>query len=737
MDNKSSRHIPVQERTVHERRKRQREIALAGVGIFLIVILTWIELRLLGLNSYLFFALFNVNLILLILVLFLVLRNVIKLILDRRRRVLGSGLRSKLVLIFVTLSMVPTFIMFVLSTWFVQTSVDYWFQAQVETTMEQALGVGQDFYAAAESDLELKAQGIIEHLRARKLDFKAKGAEEVLRQKSREYRLTLSGVLTGTMQQRSWQASPVWEEVWPEIKAQIPFNDLAQDSRYWATLWPHPSSDLVIGVIPVDAAGSAFLVVGEEVGPGILDRLEQIAMGVGEYKQLRSLKYPLKMTLYMVLGLMTMLIFLGATWFGFRLARELSAPIQALAAGTQRIAKGDLSVRLVDESRDELGLLVQSFNSMAEDLEQSRTHLTRANRQLEDQYQALIAKNHYVQAILENITAGVVSLDRAGRITTMNRAAEAILGLEAGALVGESALDLMGPDHRGLVQEVSQLLRSSPGSQWQRRLDLEVRGETVKLLVNAVALMDSEGGDSGIVAVFENISELEKMQRLDAWKEVARRIAHEIKNPLTPIKLSAERLERKFGPMVTDPVFTQCTGLIVKQVEHLQEMVREFSSFAKLPEVTLVPDRIEPLLREAVSVFSGSHSSIRWVLRTEDVPRVMLDREAMGRAIYNILLNAAEVLSDQDDGRVEAVLYARKRKGRVYIEISDNGSGIKPEEQSRMFEPYYSTKRSGTGLGLTIVKSIVSDHHGHIRVKPNEPAGTTFVIELPAARSEA
>jgi two-component system nitrogen regulation sensor histidine kinase NtrY len=708
---KSSRHIPVQERTAHERRKRQREITLAFVGIFLIVILTWIELRLLGLNSYLFFALFNVNLILLILVLFLVLRNVIKLILDRRRRVLGSGLRSKLVLIFVTLSMVPTFIMFVLSTWFVQTSVDYWFQAQVETSMDQALSVGQDFYAAAESGLEIKALGILAHLRERKLDFNAKGADAALRQKSREYRLNLSGV--------------------------IPFAELGKDFKYWATLWPHPDSDLVVGVMSVDEAGSAFLVVGAEVGPGFLDRLEQIAQGVGEYKQLRSLKYPLKMTLYMVLGLMTMLIFLGATWFGFRLARELSAPIQALAAGTQRIAQGDLSVRLVDESRDELGLLVQSFNSMAEDLEQSRAHLTRANLQLEEQYQTLIAKNHYVQAILENITAGVVSLDRSGRITTMNRAAEAILGLEAGALIGESALDLMGPAHRGLVQEVSQLLRSSPGSQWQRRLDLEARGETIKLLVNAVALMDSEGGDSGIVAVFENISELEKMQRLDAWKEVARRIAHEIKNPLTPIKLSAERLERKFGPVVADPVFTQCTGLIVKQVEHLQEMVREFSSFAKLPEVMLTAGRIEPLLQESISVFSNSHASIRWVLRTEEVPLVMLDREAMGRAIYNILLNAAEVLADQEDGRVETVLYARKRKGRIYIEISDNGPGIKPEEQSRMFEPYYSTKRSGTGLGLAIVKSIISDHHGHIRVKPNEPAGTTFVIELPAARSEA
>lgn len=736
MDN-PSRIIPVKERPAQERRKRQREITLAVVAIFIIVILTWIELRLLGVNSYLFFALFNVNLILLILVLFLVLRNVIKLILDRRRRVLGSGLRARLVLVFVTLSMVPTFIMFILSMWFVQTSVDYWFQSQVETSMDHALEVGQDFYAAAESGLEDKARGILGHLRERRIAWNAGGAEEAVRAKGREYRLSLVGFVTPTLQERGWQAAPVWGEVWGKVRAEVPWSELGQRPAYWATLWPHPQSDLVVGVLPVDDAASAYLVVGAEVGRGFLERLELIAKGVGEYKQLRSLKLPLKMTLYMVLGLMTLLIFLGATWFGFRLAREISAPVQALAAGTQRIARGDLSVRLMDDSRDELGLLVQSFNSMAEDLEQSRQGLTEANRRLQEQYQALIAKNHYVQAILDNITSGVVSIDRAGRVTTMNSAAEAILGLEGGGLIGKSALDLLGPEHRGLVQEVSQLLMSSPGSQWQRRLDLEVGGETVKLLVNAVALMDSEGDDSGIVAVFENISELEKMQRLDAWKEVARRIAHEIKNPLTPIKLSAERLERKFGQTVSDPVFGQCTGLIVRQVEHLQEMVREFSAFAKMPEVVLARGQVEPILREAVSVFADSHTAIRWTVRTEDVPPVMLDREALGRALANILLNAAEVLAGRGDGRVDAVLYVRKRKGRVYIEISDNGPGIKPEEQSRMFEPYYSTKRSGTGLGLTIVKSIVSDHHGHIRVKPNEPAGTTFVIELPAARSEA
>ncbi|NLW81585.1 MAG: PAS domain-containing protein [Desulfovibrionales bacterium] len=735
MDN-SSRFIPAQQRTILERRKRRREILLALVGIGLIIILTWIELRLLGLNSYLFFALFNVNLILLILVLFLVLRNLVKLLLDRRRRVLGSGLRARLVLVFTTLSLVPTLIMFVLSLWLVQTSVDYWFQSQIETTMNQALTVGQDFYASAESTLERKARGVLNQVRDLRLGWAGKGVDDVFAAKGKEYGLSLTGLVTASLQERNWRAEPPWMEVWPQIRDKVPWAELVRSPKYWATLWPHQPSDLVVGVMPVDREGTAFLVLGSEVGPGFLDRLEQIAQGVGEYKQLRTLKYPLKMTLYMVLGLMTMVIFLGATWIGFRLAKEISEPVQALAAGTQRIAKGDLSVRLMDESKDELGLLVQSFNSMAEDLEESRSRLTLANRQMEEQYQAIIAKNHYVQAILENITAGVVSLDRAGLITTMNRAAEGILGVESGALIGRSALDLLGPDHRGLVEDVRTLLQGSPGSQWQRRLELQVNGETVKLLVNVVALMDTEGSESGIVAVFENITELEKMQRLDAWKEVARRIAHEIKNPLTPIKLSAERLERKFGTTLQDPIFSQCTGLIVKQVEHLQAMVQEFSAFAKLPEVILTPQPVEPLLREAIAVFSETHTSIRWTVRTEPVPPIMLDREAMKRVFYNILLNAAEVLAGQEEARVDTVLYARKRKGRIYIEISDNGPGIKPEEQARMFEPYYSTKRGGTGLGLTIVKSVVTDHHGHVRVKPHSPGGTTFVIELPAARRE-
>ncbi|GAB1409870.1 ATP-binding protein [Desulfovibrionales bacterium] len=735
MDN--GRGIPAHLRSARERKKRQREIVLAGVGVVLIFLLTWIELRLLGVSSYLFFALFNVNLILLILVLFLVLRNVIKLFLERRRRIVGSGLRARLVGVFVTLSLVPTLIMFLISLWFVRTSVDYWFQAQVETSMDQALSIGQDFYAAAEDVLEVHTKGIVAQLQAVRVVQGNRALETLLRNKKNEYGLTLAGLYSPSRQVLAWQADPAWEKIWPEVRETIPWDDIDASNEYWATLWTGKKEDVVVGVVPVHAQGAGYVITGAVVGRDILVRLEQIAQGVREYKQLRTLKYPVKMTLYMVLGLMTLLILLGATWFGFRLAKELTRPVQALAAGTQRIARGDLSVRLVDDSQDELGLLVQSFNTMAADLEHSQNKLTQAKQSLEEQNRELASRNQYVQAILENITAGVVSLDRSGRIATMNKAAEAIVGVEAAQLLGQPVLEVLGPAHQTLVEEISQLLYSSPGFQWQRRIDLELHGQPLKLLVNIVALMNADGQQSGMVAVFENISELEKMQRLDAWKEVARRIAHEIKNPLTPIKLSAERLERKFADAITDPIFRQCTGLIVKQVEHLQEMVHEFSAFAKLPEVALTRGDLVPLLHETVSIFSSSHTHIQWRLRTEPEAWTMLDQEAMKRVFFNIFLNAAEVLGEQHGGRVEVELYTRRRKGRIYVEIRDNGPGIKPEEQTRMFEPYYSTKRGGSGLGLAIVKSIIADHHGHVRVKAHEPGGTTFILELPSARSEA
>ena len=237
---------------------------------------------------------------------------------------------------------------------------------------------------------------------------------------------------------------------------------------------------------------------------------------------------------------------------------------------------------------------------------------------------------------------------------------------------------------------------------------------------------------AGLVAVFEDVTELEKTQRLSAWREVARRIAHEIKNPLTPIKLSAQRLEKRFGPQVADPVFSQCTAVIVRHVEHMQRMVEEFSAFAKLPEITPRPGLLAPLIEEVAALFTHSHGRIEWRLNVKDpLPRFSFDEEAMRRVLINLLTNASEALRDQEGGRVEVAAAYDGRQGVIRLEVADNGPGLPPAERHRLFEPYFSRKEGGAGLGLTIVKSVVSDHRGFVRALPNSPRGARFVVELP------
>ncbi len=722
-----------------EKRRRLREVYIALAAVGLMGLLTWIELHFFGVESSLFLAFFNVNLILLLLVLFLVVRNVFKLVIERRRKVLGSKLRTRLVMTFIALSIVPTILMFFIAVRFVHTSVDYWFQEQVGQSMQQSLEVGQVFYASVKQGLEVRSEITLDQIRSQQYLWGGPGMSNFLENKKEiEHDLSLMGIVTPSLGQQNWFADEEWETYWPEIRQSVPWDELLENPEYWTGMWPsEESGDLVVGIMPVDQARTGFLVMGQTLEPGLLSRLDGIVQGIEEYRKMETIKNPMKTALYTILGIITLLIIFGSTWFGFKLSREISAPVQALAEGTERIARGDLGVRLQDQADDELGLLVQSFNKMARDLEKSQNSLTRANMRLASQNQELESRGRYMHAVLDNITAGVISIDHEGRITTVNKAAEYILGIDSRKVLGQYPLDLVGGDYSSLIHEVLNQLHDLPESQWQRQLDLEVKGRIVKILVNAVILRGDQGDDYGIVAVFEDITELEKMQRLAAWREVARRIAHEIKNPLTPIKLSAQRLEKKFASMVSDPSFEQSTQLIIRQVENLQQMVREFSTFAKLPEVRPRPDCLDSLAQEGVSMFEQSHRHINWELTiAPDIPEFSFDREAMKRVFLNIFLNAAEAIDKKSDGRVCVDMDYDAQLNRVFVQVADNGPGLSSEERARLFEPYYSSKKEGTGLGLAIAKSIVSDHGGYVRVKSNQPRGTVFVIELPARNPE-
>ena len=335
-----------------------------------------------------------------------------------------------------------------------------------------------------------------------------------------------------------------------------------------------------------------------------------------------------------------------------------------------------------------------------------------------------------------------MSLDREGRITMANKAACSILATPPRNLVGHFLPALLPADMAGDARAMFSRFQLRPLSRWQREITLTIGGQTRRILVNAVGLITPEGQSRGIVAVFNDVSEQERMQRVAAWREVARRIAHEIKNPLTPIKLSAQRLQRKFGDSTDDPVFGQSTSLIVREVEALQEMVQEFSAFAKLPEVNPAPGDILPLLRETTELFRTSHPHITWECSLPDaLPVLPLDKQALHRVFMNIFANATEAVADRGDNaapdndapapviRVRAA--ADQELGLVRIDIEDNGRGLSDVEHSRLFEPYFSQKKDGTGLGLTIVKSIINDHKGYVRAGVSPLGGAGIIIDLP------
>lgn len=714
------------------RNRTRRELLFALVLFLLLIILGWIQLQFLGVHSYLFLAVFNLNLILLLLVLFLVVRNGVKLFLDRRRNVKGSRLRAKLVKAFILLSIMPTILMFIVAVNFVQTSVDYWFRTQVDDSMDMALEVGKDVYSQIQNRLDRQGGFIIEQIRERGYLWGAQGMDNYLQQKAQEYDLSLIGVLTPDLRQQNWHAEPQWQNAWPRMQRRANWQELNENPQSWSSMLQGQTRDHIVKVLPVDEAQTGFLVLGRSFEEGILSKLDSIVEGVSEYQQLQSLRNPLKNTFYMVLAAMTLLIVFGAMWFGFRLAKEISAPIQALSLGTQRISHGDLGVRLEDPSSDELGMLVQSFNNMAGELEESQKSLSRANEDLARQNRELEQRRSYMEAVLNNITSGVVSLDTEDRILSLNRAAEAILDIEEESLRGLNPREIELWQYREFFRRVLSRFRDSSQRQWQNQMDVSLPHGERKLLVSLVDMSSNQGEITGSILVFEDVTELDRMQRMAAWREVARRIAHEIKNPLTPIKLSAQRLDRKFGPRVEDSSFSESISLIVRQVEHMQQMVQEFSAFAKLPELALEYNELLPVLQEAVELFKHSHPHIQWSLHADNsLPGFRFDRSALKQVLINLLSNACEVLKEEFEPRVEISAGYDSERSSVWIAVEDNGPGLDPEERDRLFEPYFSRKRAHAGLGLSIVQSIVEDHQGTIKAERSSEGGMVFKMEIP------
>jgi len=706
-----------------EKKKRKRETLLIFILIPIIGFLIYIEsksfnpdFQLRITNTFLFFILANLNIILLILFVFLVTRNFVKLIAERKRGIVGSRIRTKLVLLFVGLSLLPTMVLFGVAAKFVFSSFNYWFNIKVEQAINQTLEIGHIYYKQASDDLihysKLFQRGFIND---GELVFDNVSLSK-LRPKLKEYNLDLLQVYNYKLQPLvSLTRKPVEQNL--DLK-----NDLAEPLKTRepvALVKSLPYGDLAYTITPLEKGRLwGFLVVGRLIPPHLVKKLEAIRKNSEDYKQLFLFVNPLKWSLFIIFSVITLLVIFVATWVGFRIAKVITIPIQALAGATQEVAKGNLDVNVEVEASDEVKMLVDSFNKMVTDLRM-------AYGRLQEQKLEIERRHKYTKTILENIRTGVISTSASGYIITVNPAVEEILGVKTGNLVGRPFQDLaeIFPEFKEFSQIISEKL--------EKQIKLKINGKLLTLVVSTTLLKDKQGQPLGAVFVFEDITQLEKIQRMAAWREVARRIAHEIKNPLTPIQLSAQRLRRRYlNQFQGESVFDECTQMIVKQVEGLKKMVNEFSNLARLPEVNLTLNNLAEVIEEALAVYRSAHLHITFELnQITSVPKFLFDREQIKRALLNLLDNAVASIGDQ--GKIEVAISHDSAFKIVRIEVKDTGQGIPDELKPRLFEPYFSTKRSGTGLGLTIVHTIISDHQGFIRVKNNYPQGSIFVIELP------
>lgn len=713
-----------------ERRRRRRESWLIVFAAVVFCVLAWWEVSHdpsaqsgpLS-NNVVSFLLINVNLLLLILLVFLVTRNVVKLVWERRRGIFGSRLRTRLVTAFVGLTLAPSILLFLVAQGFLQAAFESWFHSRVESALQGSVGIAQSYYQFAANNAFRCAREIARQ--GRVLGLWAPGKEGELQQwlevKRQEYALA-SVELWDRNRRGLARADAPDAPGLPGVSAEaartvIGGNDFAETHR-WGR------GDVVRVGVPVESGGQVIGVVwvAYVVPRSVADTVRSIARSYEEYRQLNVMRQPIKNSYVLTLALLTLVLIFSATWFGIRQARNITRPLLQLAEGTREIAKGNWGYRIEPAADEEIAVLVESFNQMTEALEKTNLEL--------------IERRNYVENLLANIAAGVVSIDDGGQVSSMNPAAERMLGLRFSEVAGQRAEEVFAGNRWVALLEVIAEAQEHPLRDVQRQLQFVTGESPVTALVTVRSLRDGHGRARGVMLFFEDVTHLLRVQRMEAWREVARRLAHEIKNPLTPIQLSAQRLQKRLASTLPESdraTFEECIRVIVQQVEEVKGLVSEFSRFARLPAVHLEPGNLNALVEEPLVLFRQAHPEVTFDFVADPfLPAVDMDRESLKRALVNMLDNAvAACAAAGGEHKVTVTTLWLGEMQTVRLEIADTGCGMSAEVKARLFEPYFSTKKDGTGLGLAIVSSILAEHQAYIRVFDNVPRGSRFVVDFP------
>ncbi|MEC4888492.1 MAG: ATP-binding protein [Nitrospira sp.] len=683
--------------------------------------------------------LLNLDLIGFVVLSLLLSRNLIKAYFERRHRLVGAGFRTKLIAAFIGFSLIPTILLAIVASGLVNKAVDVWFSEQIERVMKDSYEVARMQHAGHIALAVNSARAIGQELFRE--DMLTPEQRDLLvaamARKRMEYGVAGIEVFSAKME----TLTKALDTEVPSGVLDLPISQLVlqviNGKQEFTSVQEAQTGRLVRAGVPVAAGNNrgelaGVVVVEAYVPESLLTKMEGIGRQYEEYKQLKAMKNPIKAGAYLFVAVVTVMILFSATWFGFYVARSITVPIQRLAEATEAVAHGDLSVKIDAKATDEIGTLIESFNRMTADLHSGKSKLEDANLSLRTTNAELDRRRAYIETVVDTIAAGLLSIDRTGVITTFNPSGERILGLDAERVRRRSAHEVFKEFGLDVFQAVVDRMQADGRDDWSMEGQMDVQGKLVTIRLSGSRMRDEANKDLGFVLIFDDLTELIKAQKVAAWQEVARRVAHEIKNPLTPIQLSAQRLRKKFFEKSPDfeRIFDEATNVIVNEVGSLKHMVDEFSKFARLPAPQMARQSLNEVVQDVLPLYRSAQKDIEFIVSLdEDLPVLNFDREQLRRVLVNLIENGIQAMNQA--GRLWVTTkYDTKRK-RAVVTIADEGVGIAPEDQDKLFVPYFTRKKTGTGLGLAIVRRIITDHDGQIQAGNNQPKGAVFTFDLP------
>lgn len=655
-------------------------------------------------------------------------RNLVKLYLERKRKVIGAQFKTRLLVFFISLSLVPTVLLFLFASDLISRNIESWFKTPMDKVLQDTEDLADEFYKNAEEITLHYAQQLSKSIKKENLINLEKQLplQKFVRDKLVEYKLDEISIYIGE------------EELFAYLNPNLPYQyyrDLSLNIVKRAHLGEMFSSILPMGQgemirrgvsFSMPGIGEVLVVTGKYLPQNYAKKIGNISTFVKRYQQLKIQKTPFKTFYIITLLFITLLIIFAATWIAFHLAKGTTVPIEKLAQATREVSRGNLDVEVEDPASDELGILIESFNQMIADLKESQKNIAQKTSELEN-------RKKYIETVLNNVSTGVITLDAKGQITTINPSAREMLALPSQDLVGKNFKDVMNKKE---YNEILSLLnkgleKHQKITNKEIRLNLDSQNFIFSLTISPLLL--SEKKPQGLIVVIDNLTQLIKAQKIAAWKEVAQRVAHEIKNPLTPIQLSAERIIKNLHKSGKDgdKIITEGAQTIVQEARTIKSLIDEFSSFARMPSIQLKSVNIHELINQTLSLFKGIYSEVEFEKNfSQEIPALIkVDPEQIKRVFINLIDNAVEAMDKK--GTIFIQTMFDKANNLIKIEIADSGPGISEEDKDKLFLPHFSTKKKGTGLGLAIVNQVITEHNGTIEVVDNQPQGAKFIIQIP------